>query len=218
MRRLSTGLCASQRTPLSSVQADIPIELVMNPLFRRLPVGQIVVYLALGFGSVAKAVSPIGAEARQFDFAVGEWSVESLDGRVCGSVKIEAVADGAGLSARWTDARTAEGAEHSLLAWSAETREWRQLRVTKSGVVADLNGRWKNGSMVFEGTRRDADRNVLERVTWTPVGDNSIRQLKEESSDGARSWRPLFDLVYRRVNAQIATAAEIPKAFRYLLW
>ncbi len=48
--------------------------------------------------------------------------------------------------------------------------------------------------MVLEGTTRDADGDeILNRITWSPQGDGSVRQLWETSNDGGETWSVAFD-------------------------
>jgi hypothetical protein len=53
--------------------------------------------------------------------------------------------------------------------------------------------------MVMEGERRLADgTQTLERITWTPNADGTIRQLWQSSRDRGMRWSIVFDGLYRR--------------------
>jgi hypothetical protein len=40
---------------------------------------------------------------------------------------------------------------------------------------------------------------ALQRVTWTPSSDGTVRQLWESSEDGGTTWTTVFDGRYSRV-------------------
>ena len=56
-----------------------------------------------------------------------------------------------------------------------------------------------NGEMVMEGERHLADgTRQLERITWTPNADGTIRQLWQSSRDQGMRWTVVFDALYRK--------------------
>ena len=76
---------------------------------------------------------------------------------------------------------------------------WRQLWVSSNGVVIEIEGGLRNGSMVLEGTLTDAaGRSQPFRGTWTPAADGSVRQHFEISEDDGESWTTWFDGRYVR--------------------
>ena len=44
----------------------------------------------------------------------------------------------------------------------------------------------------------DPKLSVMQRITWTPAGDGSVRQLWELSNDAGATWTILFDGRYVR--------------------
>jgi hypothetical protein len=71
--------------------------------------------------------------------------------------------------------------------------------VDNSGTVLMLSGGIVNGEMVMEGERRLPDgTQTLERITWTPNQNGTIRQLWQSSRDRAMRWTTVFDGVYRQ--------------------
>ena len=143
--------------------------------------------------------SGLPAESRQFDFWVGEWDVTEPDGKPAGSNRIELVADGAGLLENWTgDPSPGGGSGKSLNAYNAGRKQWQQFWVGSGGGILELAGALVDGSMVLAGEHVVRGQPLLERITWTPNADGSVRQHWQQSTDGGAGWRTVFDGLYRR--------------------
>jgi hypothetical protein len=137
------------------------------------------------------------ASHRQFDFWIGEWQVSDSLGRRLGSNRIERVLDGCVLHESWFGATGARG--HSFNTFDPGDNKWRQTWVDNEGTVLMIAGGIVNGEMVMEGERRLADgTQTLERITWTPNADGTIRQLWQSSRDRGMRWSIVFDGLYRR--------------------
>ena len=58
---------------------------------------------------------------------------------------------------------------------------------------------------VLEGEQPVADpktgQRQRDRITWTPNGDGTVRQLWESSTDGGATWSVAFDGTYRHAPA-----------------
>ncbi len=148
---------------------------------------------------VASAFPP--PEARQFDFWLGEWEVTSSDGRRQGTSRVESVARGYGVLEHWRGDR-AEGrsAGASLNAWNPDRKRWQQFRIGGDGCVLELGGGLDaNGRMVLEGEQTDGAGRLLNRISWTPHADGTVRQVWEQSFDDGQTWRPVFDGRYARL-------------------
>jgi hypothetical protein len=53
--------------------------------------------------------------------------------------------------------------------------------------------------MVLTGeTVRPGGVQQMERITWTPNADGTVRQHWEQSADGGKTWETAFDGLYRR--------------------
>jgi hypothetical protein len=54
--------------------------------------------------------------------------------------------------------------------------------------------------MVLSGKSNDpkTHKQRLDRITWTPNADGTLRQLWDQSLDGGRSWTIVFDGIYTR--------------------
>ena len=142
----------------------------------------------------APAPKPCTApEAKQFDFWIGDWDVTLPDGNIAGHNRIEAILDGCALAEHWQGAKGLRGASYN--AYDAPAKMWRQFWVDAQGNVLGLEGRFADGKMVLRSTSRGKH---IDRITWTPNADGSVRQLWETSEDGGTTWVSAFDGTYRK--------------------
>lgn len=137
-----------------------------------------------------------GPEFHQFDFWVGSWEVTAQD-KVVGQNEIVPFAGGCALLENWTAANGSGG--KSINAWRPAEKRWTQHWVGAGGVVLDLSGGMVDGRMVLSGSVRQTPRGpVLDRITWTPVSPDTVRQVWEISTDSGTTWRGIFDGTYTR--------------------
>ena len=138
-------------------------------------------------------------EHRQFDFWIGHWDVFGVNGDLVGHSRIESVSDGCGISEHWTGARGSRGVSYN--AWDPGSGQWHQFWVgNTSGDVLYLEGGIVEGSMLLQGVRRGAvsGKPQLQRISWTPNADGTVRQHWQQSDDNGASWTTAFDGLYRR--------------------
>lgn len=139
-----------------------------------------------------------------FDFWIGEWEVTTPDGKPAGTNRIEAVSGGHGLYENWQGAPPPGGAPgsggsgKSLNAYNAAKKQWQQFWVGSGGGVLELSGGLVDGRMVLTGERVLRGQRTLERITWTPNADGTVRQHWERSTDEGKTWTSAFDGLYRR--------------------
>lgn len=155
------------------------------------------------------------AAHRQFDFWVGDWNVTDVRGATSGTSSIERVLGGCVLSESWRGSNGVLG--RSLSAFSSADDKWHQAWVDNEGTVLMLSGGLVNGEMVLEGERRlpDGSRR-LDRITWTPNVDGTLRQVWQASGDSGMRWTTVFDGIYRRIGATEPTGAgSAPLAHPY---
>jgi len=91
---------------------------------------------------------------------------------------------------------------HSFNIYDASRKVWHQTWVDNGGLLLTIEGGLSDGSMVMTGTRprKTPQGEVLDRISWTPLGDGSVQQVWEVSGDDGASWKPIFDGNYRRKN------------------
>ena len=138
-------------------------------------------------------------EHHQFDFWIGEWNVALPTGKSAGRNRITQLLGGCALREEWTGASGSKGT--SLNTYDAPARKWRQTRVDDAGSVLLLEGRFEKGRMTLQGQRPGGGgRSETQRITWTPQAGGLVRQHREASSDGGKTWRTEFDGTYRKAS------------------
>ena len=137
-------------------------------------------------------------EYHQFDFWIGEWQVTSPNGNVAGKNSIKSILNGCALYESWTSAGGYRG--DSINFYDGVKGVWHQTWIDFSGSALYGDGGLVDGNMVLSGAGKDAQGNdIINRITWTPNEDGSVRQLWETSSDAGESWATAFDGLYRKV-------------------
>jgi hypothetical protein len=136
-------------------------------------------------------------EARQFDFWVGDWAVFNPEGEKVGENRIEKMAAGWGLQESWTGADGNSG--RSLNTWIPRKKQWQQLWIGVGGALELAGGLNPKGEMVLEGRLAERDgKERINRITWTPNSDGTVRQQWTSSVDRGTTWATVFDGLYRR--------------------
>ncbi|TLY50789.1 MAG: hypothetical protein E6K53_09345 [Gammaproteobacteria bacterium] len=140
------------------------------------------------------------AEYHQFDFWIGRWEVRDPSGKVVvGHSLIESVADGCGVSEHWTGTKGSNGVSYN--AWDAQSKRWHQFWIgnNPNGVLR-LEGAIQHGDMALIGRKSNAQtgKSQLQRITWTPKADGSVRQHWETSDNDGKTWADAFDGIYRK--------------------
>lgn len=133
--------------------------------------------------------------SHDFDFWLGEWNVTTPAGKPAGTSRIESIAGGWGLLENWTG--SGGGTGKSLNTYNAARQQWQQFWVGTGGVL-ELAGGLADGKMVLSGTHVVRGQALVERITWTPNADGTVRQFWEQSKDGGQTWTPQFDGLYRK--------------------
>ena len=140
------------------------------------------------------------AEYRQFDFWLGEWEVSNPEGEVVGTNTITSIIGGCAVHERWVGSRGGVG--ESVNAYDRRTNSWHQTWVGEFGLVLRLEGGLRDDSMVLEGELIEGEGGVLQRITWTPAAEGSVRQLWETSDDSGANWTTAFDGTYRKIDSR----------------
>jgi len=134
-------------------------------------------------------------EHRQFDFWLGEWNVNTPDGKLAGVNSITSEYGGCVLHERYSTSRGFSG--ESLNVYDPARKVWHQTWVDNSGTLLLIEGGLRGKDMVLEGEIRGADGVVTKhRITYTPNADG-LRQ-HWETSGGDGKWATIFDGKYTR--------------------
>jgi hypothetical protein len=135
-------------------------------------------------------------QQRQFDFWIGDWAV-TVGGKPAGHNRIERILDGCALLENWSGAGGMSG--KSLNFYDAQRAQWHQTWVDDRGGSLGLDGTFTSGKMVLSGTNKDQQgKATINRITWTALPKDQVRQVWETSTDEGKSWTVAFDGLYTR--------------------
>lgn len=137
-------------------------------------------------------------EYRGFDFWLGEWDVTAAGAsQATASSKISSKHGGCVVLEEY-NAGGFTGM--SINFYDRVTERWHQSWMSNAGAAVYLEGGVDEaGAMVMtdEGMLINEVTGNLNRVTWTPNEDGSVRQHWEQSGDGGETWATVFDGIYR---------------------
>jgi hypothetical protein len=139
-------------------------------------------------------------EHRQFDFWIGEWTVQDPQGNTVGTNVIKSIEDGCVILEDWTGSRGGTG--KSLNFYDSTLKKWRQTWADSMGNVSEFAGEYRDGAMRYEGeVHRQNGARALNRLTFFNLGPDRVRQFSEISRDGGKTWTVAYDFTYIRKKA-----------------
>ena len=158
--------------------------------------------LMAALGAFAGAAPPeaprcAAPEYRQFDFWLGDWDAYDADApdRPAARVRVEAILDGCAVKETYTGVNGSVGESFSI--YDASRRVWHQTWVTNRGQLLVLEGEFRDGRMTLSATETTANGPVLWRGVWMPEA-TGVRETAVISEDGGKTWKPRFDMLFRR--------------------
>jgi hypothetical protein len=143
------------------------------------------------------AVSPCDTmpKAREFDFWIGEWNVHAPGGGLAGTSLIQKVSNGCALLENWTGGM---GQGKSLNFYNATAGYWQQTWIgSAGGPVEYRDGAMQGNTMVFLAKPSNG-QGPLQRLSFTNLGPNRVRQHAETSTDNGATWTTTYDFQYLR--------------------
>jgi len=138
------------------------------------------------------------AQAREFDFWIGEWDVYGPAKNKAGTSSIQRISNGCALLENWTSASGGTG--KSLNFWNASAGYWQQTWIGANGGPLEYrDGTFRDSTMTFIAHIRGPQGGaVLNRLSFTRLAADRVRQHSETSRDGGRTWNTQYDFVYLR--------------------
>lgn len=138
-------------------------------------------------------------KAKQFHFWVGAWEVTNPKGKVAGTNRIVLMEGNCVMQENWTAAGGGyTGTSYNF--FNTSTGKWQQLWIDNQGGNLQLEGEWNGSAMVLQGKpiKNRQGQLQVDRITWTPNADGTVRQFWEASTDNGASWSVAFDGMYRK--------------------
>lgn len=137
---------------------------------------------------------------RQFDFWLGDWKAYAGD-QFAGSNHIIMMQDSCIIQENWTSGKGAyTGTSYNY--YNAQTKKWHQTWIDNQGGSLELSGGIVDGKMVLKSeTLTNAEgKEYVNRITWTPNADGTVRQHWEVTTDEGKSWTTAFDGLYKKAD------------------
>jgi hypothetical protein len=138
------------------------------------------------------------AEFRQFDFFAGDWDTYDVTDstKIVARNRATVILDGCVLHEVYHQTDGLVGESFSL--YDASRGGWHQSWVTNRGALLLLDGRLDGDRMVLTGTEKAKDgTSSLLRGIWRREGPG-VRETAERSIDGGKTWKPVFDIRFRK--------------------
>ena len=158
--------------------------------------------------STAKTPPPACAtdDHRAFDFWLGTWDV-TAKGQTTPSAVNKVTMQHRGCVIREDYATKGGYTGMSMSFYDAAQKKWHQTWMGMDGSALFIEGGLNDkGSMVLsnKNTPYYVEGTPINRVTWTPNEDGSVRQHWQASQDGGKTWSDVFDGVYVRKDVKQA--------------
>ena len=157
-------------------------------------------------GKAESQSTPCGSDPvyRQFDFWLGNWEAFGPKGQKAGDSKISLILDSCIVLEEWTSASLQKNLRFqgkSFNTYNAQTKQWQQTWVDNTGNTTHyLKGRAETNRIIFETVPSSdpQDTTGINRLTFSRLDGDKVRQLGEGSKDNGKTWTTQYDLEYRR--------------------
>jgi hypothetical protein len=138
-----------------------------------------------------------GAECRQFDFWLGDWSIANPSGSSEATSRVYLALDQYLVVESWDDGKGHKG--ENLFAYSSDDKSWHGMFADNQGRVHVFTGKVTPGLAEFYGPSRGPNGEaVLNRIRVTRIAADQVEQSWEKSGDNGASWTAVFKGEYSR--------------------
>lgn len=139
-------------------------------------------------------------ENRQFDFWVGEWSVETTQGGVpAGQSKIELILGDCVVQENWqSNGNPYSGKSYNM--YNSALKRWEQYWVDNSAGNIFFYGGLKDGVMDYwtDEIPQPSGPPLKRHLQFFRLSPDKVRQFSQGSTDGGKTWKPEYDFTYMR--------------------
>ena len=155
-------------------------------------------YLAILLLSIDSYANCSSKQHRAFDFWLGNWQVTTSTDEIIRKNKISLINNGCTLLEEYSTPSGYIG--KSLNIYDASTKRWHQTWTDSLGLLLKLEGNLVGKSMVMQGKGKDQNnKKIINKITWTPNSDGTVRQLWQTSADKGKTWVTVFDGLYTKI-------------------
>ncbi len=164
-----------------------------------------VLLLCFAMPSLGQSSHCAAPEYHQFDFWIGDWDgFDAVTGAKEAHLVVDRILDGCVVREQYDGADGHRGQSFSL--YDASRKVWHQTWVTNRGELLTIEGNLRGQTMVLSGSDLDASgKQRCIRGEWKPVS-SGVRETAFTSSDGGKTWKPWFDLIFRSAKSGETTA------------
>jgi hypothetical protein len=136
------------------------------------------------------------SEYHGFDFWIGDWDAFDFGTFTKEArVRVDRILDGCVIHEEYQSVDGHKGESFSI--YDDSRKVWHQTWVTNRGQLLIIEGKMQDGAMVLAGIDRTTPGDEREvRGIWRPV-DGGVRETAFTSTDGGKTWKPWFDLMFR---------------------
>ena len=135
-------------------------------------------------------------EYRQFDFWIGEWAPQNVQGVTVGTSSIQLILKDCIIFENW-NTPVLSGKSFNL--YDVKDGKWHQTWVDASGAMVHYVGGLEGDKMVLTSETVTNGKKSIGKMTFSKLPDGNVRQHGETSSDEGKTWTTTFDFKYVRV-------------------
>ena len=135
------------------------------------------------------------APYRAFDFWLGEWQVTTSTDNILRHNKITSINKGCTILEEYSTPSGYLG--KSLNIYDKATKQWHQTWTDSQGTLLQLSGKLVGNEMILTGK---GAKNQLNKITWTPNNNGTVRQHWQVSKDQGETWNTVFDGLYKKLS------------------
>lgn len=155
----------------------------------------ILVIVILGFKINAQE-SSVESDNQQFDFWIGDWNVYKFGtDTIVGISSIQPKLNHNVIEENYQSLKYKYQGK-SLNTFDKKLKQWEQFYVDNSGLKLHLIGGFNNNKMILSDCN-DTNQNC-NKIAWTSLKDGTVRQEWQQSKDGGKTWKKVFDGHYRK--------------------
>lgn len=137
-------------------------------------------------------VGGVSEESRRLDFLIGDWSVETKNGRLLGESTVQTDLGGCLFEERFTTSRGYEAVAFTY--WDRVVARWYRTYIDSEGERLELEGAFHGDRLVLLGSNGGPGGMVDVRLTLAPRAGGGVDQTVEISRDGGTTWQPALEL------------------------
>jgi len=138
------------------------------------------------------------AEASEFDFWVGDWTLYSAD-TITGNNSIYKIMDGCSVQENFSNPKTGYLGK-SWSVYNPQTKLWQQTWVDNQGGYIPLTGTFENGKMTLATPARKLPngKEMVSRMIFYNITKDSFDWNWEATTDAGTTWKTNWQIHYVR--------------------